>query len=279
MAINTVTTILTDTDQVETQLTAACAIARALDAHLHVLGLVVGINQAGVAPTVLDAVPSGAGMAESIALVKELVALASAQLKKEDVRWNMDATTVNGAEMSAEIVRHTRFSDLVVHQSMAAPHLRDQTKVLAEAILFDSDCPLLLLPEGAEMAAPPSKIMIAWDQSTPALRAARQSLSLLALGSYVHVVMVEPPRDAPDRSDPGGAFAEFLSRHGVRSQVSVCNKDDTSISATLERRAVELGCEMIVMGAYGHSRLRQAIFGGATRDMLEHAKIPVLMAH
>ena len=279
MAINTITTILTEKDQISTQLTSACALARALDAHLHVVGLVVGMDQAMVAPTVIDVVPTGAGMAESIALVKELVALASEQLKKEDVRWNMDATTVSGPEMSAEIIKHTRFSDLVVHQTFGNASAGDQTKVLAEAILFDSDCPLLLLPEGADMAAPPSKIMIAWDQSTPALRAARQALALLALGSYVHVVMVDPPRDAPDRSDPGGAFAEFLSRHGIKAQVSVCNKDDVSIASTLQRRAVELGCDLIVMGAYGHSRLRQAIFGGATRDMLEKARLPVLMAH
>ena len=279
MSIKTVTLILTEPDQVRVQLAAATGFARAMDAHLHVLGLAVGMDQSIMSQSALDVVPAATGMEEGIARVKELVELVREDLKGEDVRWNMDATTVTTSGIASEIARRIRFSDLVIHQRAPKGQSDPHGRLLAEAVLFEADCPLLLLPQGTEVLAPPAKIMISWDESAAALRAVRRALPLMRTGSYVHVVMVEPPKDAPDRSDPGGAFAQYLSRQGIRCEVSVCNRTDESIAQTLSRRAQELGCEMLVMGAYGHSRLRQAIFGGTTRDVLAGAPLPVFMAH
>jgi nucleotide-binding universal stress UspA family protein len=145
--------------------------------------------------------------------------------------------------------------------------------------LFDGDCPLLLLPEHYEMQAPARRIFLAWDDSSTALRAARLALPLLKQASSVYLAIVDPGKDSPDRSDPGGAFAQFLARHGVKCEVMVLARTDDSISRTLERRAQELGCDLMVMGAYGHSRLRQVLFGGTTRQMLENAALPVFLAH
>ncbi|MFC6637757.1 universal stress protein [Sulfitobacter sp. JBTF-M27] len=279
MSIQTVTTILTDADQVTTQLVAATGFARAMDAHLHVLIIVSGMDQSGLMPSALEALPVGVGLEQNEAQVQEIEKLVTDHLSKEDIRWNVETVTTPAASSTTEIVQHTRFSDLVIQQRLPQGEGHEQTRILAETILFDADTPLLLLPAETSLIAPPSKIMISWDESAAALRATRQALPLLSDRAYVHVVLVDPPKDAPDRSDPGGAFAQFLSRHGIKCEVSVCNRTDNSISATLERRAEELGCDMIVMGAYGHSRLRQAIFGGTTRDILMNAKAPVFMAH
>jgi nucleotide-binding universal stress UspA family protein len=279
MSIQTVTTILTDADQVTTQLVAATGFARAMDAHLHVLVIVSGMDQSGLMPSALEALPVGVGLEQNEAQVQEIEKLVTDHLSKEDIRWNVETVTTPAASSTAEIVQHTRFSDLVIQQRLPQGEGHERTRILAETILFDADTPLLLLPAETSLIAPPSKIMISWDESAAALRATRQALPLLSDRAYVHVVLVDPPKDAPDRSDPGGAFAQFLSRHGIKCEVSVCNRTDNSISATLERRAEELGCDMIVMGAYGHSRLRQAIFGGTTRDILMNAKAPVFMAH
>ena len=279
MSIKTVTMILTEPDQVAAQLAAATGFARVNDAHLHLLGLAIGMDQTVMAQTALDVVPVSTGMEEGIAKVKELVARVQEGLKNEDVRWNIDATTVTSANCASEIARHTRFSDLVIHQRAPQGQSDPYARILAEAVLFDADSPLLLLPDTAAVTAPPENILISWDESAAALRAVRQALPLMSRGAQVHVVMIEPPRDAPDRSDPGGALAQYLSRQGIRCEVSVCNRTDERISQTLIRRARELGCDMVVMGAYGHSRLREAIFGGTTRDVLESAPIPVFMAH
>ncbi len=279
MSIQTVTTILTDQEQAATQIDAAAGVARALDAHLHVLAMSIGIDQLGMVQTALDAVPTGAGLEDSIERARALGELAAKHLAKEDIRWNVDPLGVSAATSNSEIVRHTRFSDLVIQQRLSGPAYQDRTRALAEAVLFDAGAPVLLLPDGEFMKATPSKILVSWDESAASLRAARHALPLLSKASQVHVVLVDPPKDAPDRSDPGGAFAQYLSRQGIKCELSVCNRTDASIAATLERRAEELGCDMIVMGAYGHSRLRQAIFGGTTRSMISDAKVPVFMAH
>ena len=279
MSIQTVTTVLTSADQVATQLVAATGFARAMDAHLHILVILAGMDQAGLMPSALEALPVGVGLEDSAAQVDEIEKRVKEHMNKEDVRWNIESVTTPAASSTAAIVQHTRFSDLVILQRVPEAEGHEETRMLAETILFDADTPLLLLPADTSLIAPPRKIMISWDESAAALRATRQALPLLSDQAYVHVVLVDPPKDAPDRSDPGGAFAQFLSRHGIKCEVSVCNKTDNSISATLERRAGELGCDMVVMGAYGHSRLRQAIFGGTTRNILMQAQVPVFMAH
>ncbi|MFK7835001.1 MAG: universal stress protein [Sulfitobacter sp.] len=279
MAIQTVTTILTSTEQIDTQLIAAIGVARAMDAHLHVLSLGIGLDQTGLVQTALDVMPTGTGFEDSAEQARLLGEAAAAHLDKEDIRWHVEPVAMPAANSTEEIVRHTRFSDLVVQQRSSGREHVEQTRMLAETVLFDADCALMLLPEEAEMTAPPRNILISWDESATALRAVKQALPLIGKDAYVHVVLVDPPKDAPDRSDPGGAFAQFLARHGIRCEVSVCNRTDDSVAATLERRAEELGCEMLVMGAYGHSRLRQAIFGGVTRDIIRGARLPVFMAH
>ncbi|MDF3413375.1 universal stress protein [Sulfitobacter sp. M57] len=280
MSIQTVTTILTDIDQAPAQLEAAIGTARALDAHLHVLALASGlVDQAAMMGAALDPIPVSLGVEDSLARAKELGELATTQLSAEDIRWHVETAVGSGASNATEIARHTRFSDLVVQHRLSGPADQDRTRRLAETVLFESGVPLLLLPDATQIAAPPSKVLVSWDESDTALRAVRQAMPLLTKATYVHVVMVDPPKDAPDRSDPGGALAQYLSRQGIKCELSVCNQNDGSISSTLERRATELGCGMIVMGAYGHSRLREAIFGGTTRNILANATLPVFMAH
>jgi nucleotide-binding universal stress UspA family protein len=101
----------------------------------------------------------------------------------------------------------------------------------------------------------------------------------LKLAELVDVTVVDPPQRGPERSDPGGLLCQYLVRHGIKAQVSVLAKTLPKVSEVLARHARDEGCDMMVMGAYGHSRLREAVLGGATRAVLEGAEIPVLMAH
>ncbi|MCX7560153.1 universal stress protein [Sulfitobacter sp. F26204] len=279
MSIQTVTTILTDEDQLDAQLGAGVGVARALDAHLQVLALAIGVDNPALVQTALDAFPVGVDMEETVVRAGELSALAKSKLANEDIRWNVEPIAVTRAISAIEVARHTKFSDLVVQYRLAGIAGAERTRALAESVLFDAGAPLLLLPDAEPIDVPPTNILVSWDESATALRAVRQAMPLLTRADYVHVVMVDPPKDAPDRSDPGGAFAQYLSRQGIKCELSVCNKDEGGIAATLERRATELGCGMMVMGAYGHSRLREAIFGGTTRTVLLEASVPVFMAH
>ena len=107
----------------------------------------------------------------------------------------------------------------------------------------------------------------------------RAALPLLRAAEIVHVVVIDPPVHGPNRSDPGGLLSQYLARHGVKVEIDVLSKTLPRVSDVLLRHVTDMDANMVVMGAYGHSRFREAIFGGATRYMLEQATVPVFIAH
>ena len=111
------------------------------------------------------------------------------------------------------------------------------------------------------------------------MAATRAALPLLKGADLVDITVVDPPPHGPERSDPGGLLCQMLVRHGVRAEVSVLARSLPRVSEVLARHATDQNADLLVMGAYGHSRFREAILGGATRNMLEQAELPVLMAH
>ena len=151
--------------------------------------------------------------------------------------------------------------------------------MIVEAALFKTRVPVLILPDGVRDWTPPERVVIAWNQSPEALAAVRGAMAFLSAAKAVDIAIVDPPRHAPERSDPGGQLAEMLSRHGVRSDISFLPRTMPQVSTVLARHCRDFDADLLVMGAYGHSRLREEILGGATRNMLEAADLPVLMAH
>jgi nucleotide-binding universal stress UspA family protein len=121
--------------------------------------------------------------------------------------------------------------------------------------------------------------VIAWNEGREAMNAIRAALPLLKAAECVDIAVVDPAPTAPDRSDPGGLLCQMLVRHGVKAEVSVLARSMTRVADVLKRHLRDRDADLLVMGAYGHSRLREALMGGATRDMLEEAEVPVLLAH
>jgi nucleotide-binding universal stress UspA family protein len=109
--------------------------------------------------------------------------------------------------------------------------------------------------------------------------AVRRALPFLKQAQLVNIAVIDPPQHGPERSDPGGALCQMLVRHGVKAEVSVLARTMPRVSDMLNRHLRDLDADLLVMGAYGHSRFREAILGGATRNMLEMAEAPMLMAH
>ncbi|WP_297341387.1 universal stress protein, partial [Pseudophaeobacter sp.] len=101
----------------------------------------------------------------------------------------------------------------------------------------------------------------------------------LTAADLVRIVVIDPPQHGPERSDPGGMLAQMLARQGVKCEIDVLSKTMPRVSDILIRHAADTDAGMIVMGAYGHSRFREAILGGATRNMLENATVPIFLAH
>jgi nucleotide-binding universal stress UspA family protein len=177
------------------------------------------------------------------------------------------------------VIRHARTADLVVaaqrdwHWSVSAEFdVGDRLAVAAGR-------PVLMIPNEGVHSGIGSKVVVASNGRREATRAAFDALSLLQQAEQVKVLAVDPLSEGQD----AGAFAASdlcvaLARHGIACE-AVAAASDGNVGATLLSRAIEYRADLLVMGCYGHSRLSELVFGGATRHILGHMAIPVLMSH
>ncbi|MCS5603665.1 MAG: universal stress protein [Paracoccus sp.] len=278
MGYKTILTVLSRPTQISL-LDDAETLATREDAHLDILCLGVDLSQAGyyfpggtpyAFQEALDAAMEDAEALEQ--KVRDHLASAS------DLRWSVDTAVVQMGGVTSLVGVKARFSDLTVLSRPYAEDAPGEAETVIEAALFEGGCPVLVLPKPGVPAQPPRRILVAWNQSTEALAAVRRALPMLQAADSVEITIVNPRGGGPEGTDPGSALTRMLTRHGVHAEIAVLARTGSAISEELDRRAAEIGAEMIVMGAYGHSRFREAILGGATRNMLEKATIPVFMA-
>lgn len=148
-----------------------------------------------------------------------------------------------------------------------------------EFVVMNSGCPVLIVPFAGNFKSVGKRPLIAWNGSASATRAVRDALPLLRSAERVDVVVFNAAEE-PDvhGNQPGDDIALFLTRHDVRVEV---RREEAAmdIGESLLSLAADLGTDMIVMGGYGHSRLREIMLGGVTRTVLQSMTVPVLMSH
>lgn len=173
------------------------------------------------------------------------------------------------------LVEYARLRDLTVVPA-EANDLADQPN--AEALIFESGRPVLMLPREPRKAFALNTATIAWDFSRPAARAVGDALPLLTRTKRVHIVTVTNEKRI-DTTRSGPELAKHLARHGVDVILETVDAAGRSIGTALEAAARAHDSDLLVMGAYGHSRLREFVLGGATRSMTTHPPLPVLLSH
>lgn len=276
MGYKTILTVLTNAEQKQ-QLDSAIAMTRRENGHLDVFCLGVDHSQTGYYYAGASAYILQETIDKAIGAASELEEKVRERLNAEDIRWSVDSAVAQVGGLSTLVAMRARYSDLVVLSRPYGPDSTIDAEAITEAALFEGAAPVLIVP--GELSEPFGKrILIAWNQSSEAMVAVRRALPLLLAADAVEITVVDPSPNGPERSDPGGALCQMLTRHGVKAEIAVLARTMPQVSDILSHRATEIGADMVVMGAYGHSRFRQAILGGATRNMLEKAKMPVLMA-
>lgn len=279
MTYKSLFTVLTNASLVASTLEQAVAIAAAHDAHLDVLCLGVDRSQAGYYYAGASAMVLEQTITMAKAEAEAIEAAARKQLGKTDIRWGCDTDIAQIVELTRHVAARARFSDLVVLPQPYGEGRGAELEAVTEACLFEGNTPVVVVPRSGGVDPHPDRILIGWNDSIEALNAVRAALPLLRAAEAVHVVVVDPPVRGPNRSDPGGLLSQYLSRHGVRVAIDVLAKSMPRVSDILLRHATDMNANLVVMGAYSHSRFREAVFGGATRYMLEEAGLPVFMAH
>lgn len=279
MPFKTITTIMCDEKTDMHALNAAIALARREQAHLDVLCLGLDRTQPGFYYAGTNAMVLQDNMLVAQQESEKIEAAVKDHLRVEDISWSARPITAQMAGLTPQLSQILRFSDLVVLPRPYGPGRGHEHEEILEAALFSCRVPVLVMPDNATLPGHITRVVVAWNESTEALGAVRSALPILANADLVNITVIDPPQHGPDRSDPGGALCQMLNRHDVQAEVSVLAKTMPRISDVLCRHVRDQDAELLVMGAYGHSRFRESIMGGATRNMLELAELPVFMAH
>jgi nucleotide-binding universal stress UspA family protein len=279
MAYTSLATFVTSEAEMDQVLPAAIDFARRQDAHLTVYTLGVDMVPAGgfymgASPLLLT---EALGRAQETA--EELAARARARLQGETLRWGVEPAIAPFGGLPSLVGQRARFTDLVIQARPYGRGALPAQEAVLEAALFEGEAAVLTVPETGLGRNLGRRVVVAWNQSNEALATVRRALPLLRDADKVSVVIVDPPVQSAERSDPGGMMTQWLSRHGVRAEVVVLAKTLPRVSDVLMRYMTDSDSDLLVMGAYGHSRLREAILGGATRNMLENSDFPVFLSH
>lgn len=278
MAFKTLLTVMTNPETGEAALVQTIALAESQGAHAEALCLGVDRTQTGYYYAGANAMILQETMTRAQNEAAETLAYANNVLGKSGVRWSAEEGIAQIADVGRHVAHRSRFADLVVLPRPYGENQGAEAEPIVEAALFEGHAPILVVPDDCTPITQPKSIIVAWNESAEALTAIRHALPFLQAADIVRIVVIAPPTHGPDRSDPGGMLSQMLSRHGVQCEIDVLAKNMARVSDVLNRHTVDTDSDMIVMGAYGHSRFREAILGGATRNMLEKATVPVLMA-
>jgi len=278
MAYKSLVTFIASEAGMQDLLDKAVSLARRFDAHLEICTLGVDATQSMGFYAGAPAVIYHQALDTAQATARQLQEHCEAHLRGAGIRYGTDSAVLSLGGVNAFVGMKARFSDLVI---LPRPYggLRSlQDEVITEAALFEGGAPVLILPDGTQEVPDFRRVVLAWNQSAEAIHATRAALPLLREADLVNLVIVNPPAQGAERSDPGGMLATLLVRHGVETEVSVLAKTLPRTSDILRRHVRDKDAQLMVMGAYGRSRLREAILGGATRDMLEECETALFLA-
>jgi nucleotide-binding universal stress UspA family protein len=181
-------------------------------------------------------------------------------------------------ELRRDVVTEARWADLFVASLARGAGLGRWTSLI-EAVLFEGGRGVLLIPEGVRPREAIRTIVIGWVNAREAARALAEAMPLLRLATSTHLVSVDKAdrdfKHMPTISD----VAAHLDRHGVAVSVDLISEAPRDAAAAILEQARRFSADLIVTGAYGHSRFREWILGGATRDLIAQSNMPLLMAH
>lgn len=267
------------TGQDDTEIDRAARIAEGLGAHLTLL--VLGIappppsSPYGVVSNDIWAGEIREGQAEAQARAEAI----EARLAGRETGLTISSQYVDRATVATLAARFARYADLTLIAPQAEGAELVQSWVINGA-LFESGRPVVILPKGETAFPRVRRVMISWDASVEAAKSVYDSIELMQGAEAVDVVLIDPvPTFEGHGPEPGADLATYLARHGISTTIHRLPREGKEVAGILQRTATDLGADLVVMGGFGHSRLRQRIFGGTTTSMIKESKIPVLMAH
>jgi nucleotide-binding universal stress UspA family protein len=213
---------------------------------------------------------------ENSKIARDAIGRFEAGVKKAGVASEtrqLDATFGGAATLFAQVAR--RFDISVVAQAQREQGATDE--LIIEGALFESGRPVIVVPYIQKSGLTLERVLACWDGGRTAARAIADAMPFLERAKAVDLVIVAEERKNDEIT--GVRMSEHLTRHGVTVSVKRIAKGDLAVQDVILSYAADSGADFMVMGGYGHSRLREFILGGVTRGILNSMTVPVLMSH
>jgi len=175
---------------------------------------------------------------------------------------------------------YARFTDLFVLGQNHPEDPENLSEALADTLVLEVGTPCLIVPYSSSRQFAAKRVLVAWNASREAARSLKDAIPILKNAEYVEVLLVNPSQhEADEDKNHGKRVSSFLIQHGVTPEIQVDTGNKSKPGDAIIARASEVDADMIVMGAYGHSRLREIILGGVTRKILKQMTVPVFISH
>jgi nucleotide-binding universal stress UspA family protein len=260
----------------------AASLARQHDAHLIGLHVVDTVLPALV---LVDGGGGGAMLGELLARLRE-EALEDARPIEAAFRERVQLDGLKGewrqveGALPEQVALHARYADLAIIGQPDPEGGQPGATMVTEQVLFSAGRPVLVVPHEGQFEGAGRRVLVGWNASREAARAVNDALPLLARAEAVTVLAVNPDRlPGVHGAEPGADIALHLARHGVAAEAVQVAAPGIADAESLLNLASELSADLLVVGAYGHSRLREMVLGGVTRRLLQSMTLPVLMSH
>lgn len=259
---------------------AAVALAGACGAHLSALALV---PEPYLPPTLGVTLPAEV-MRQQVDAAKEtarqLLDRVAALAGRNGVALETRIEVGPIDRLPQLLTRHARHADLTLVGQPDPEADEVDSALLVEAAFLDTGRPALVVPYIGARAMPPKRVMVCWDGGREATRAVHDALPFLVAAESVTVLVVDAA-GLGERigQQPGADLAAHLARHGARVQARAVDSAGLGTGDVVLSEAADESADLLVMGGFGHSRLRELILGGVTRHLLQHMTVPVLLSH
>jgi nucleotide-binding universal stress UspA family protein len=255
----------------------AVSVAAAFGAHVTGIAFaydpIVPVAATGyIPPEVIDTQQHDSDEAAKSAMARFSAAADRAGIAAEPTM--LAASFAGAGEHFGQIAR--RFDLAIVGQP--EPDTGAVEALIAESVLFEAGRPVIIVPYIQKAPLKLDRVMACWDGGRPAARAIADAMPLLERAGLVEVVIVSNERRKRDEI-PGADMGQHLARHGVKVDIKRISEGSIDVADALLSHAADFSADLIVMGGYGHSRLREFVLGGVTHSILKSMTVPVLMSH
>jgi len=173
---------------------------------------------------------------------------------------------------------HGRYADLIVLGQPSGEGNERAEREFVETTLLEAGRPVLMVPYAGRFPAVGTRVLVGWNASRESTRAVTDAIPFLRQAESVTVLAINPDRGEHGAS-PGNDIALYLARHGIRVEAKVDRGVEIDAGGELLSRAADIRADLIVMGAYGRSRFRELVMGGASRTIIDAMTVPVLLSH